>query len=216
MNEKIKIIIVDDSQLLRDGISVSLNRNPNLSVIDQAANGVELMVLLPNSKPDIILLDIKMPVMDGEKTLEFLNRNFPEIKVIMMSMYFEQLLIEEYKGKGASGFIPKGCDDVIITDTILSVHQEKKVFNEEISKKLSHEIKNSGKKHFLNEYNLSVRELEIVRSVCLFKFNKQIADVLCVTERTVEFHKTNIYKKTGFECTSDLILYAIESGIWIA
>lgn len=211
--EKIKIAIVDDAQIIRDGAKSVLESNPGIEVVSCAGNGKELMEFLQFPYPEIILLDAEMPIMSGAKTLEILAMNFPAIKVIMYSMYLEHSLLERYKKMGAFGFVPKGSDDKVLVNTIYSVYRNVKTYNEEISSELL--TKQKGKKEFLNTDKLSQRELEVMNLVCLCKSNKQMADILCVTERTIEFHKTKIYKKTGMLCTSDLILYAIKNGLMV-
>jgi DNA-binding NarL/FixJ family response regulator len=215
MAKSVKIIIVDDSKLFRDGISSILNDYSNISVIAGASNGLELLDKLKVSIPDIVLLDIEMPVMNGEEALEIINNKFPLVKTIMVSMFFDKALIELYKQKGAWGFIPKGCNDKKIEDTIFSVYNGIKVFNDDVAYDLVHKQQVKSKKVFYNTDNLSEREIEIMNLICLCKSNKQIASTLFITERTVEFHKTNIYKKTKCVSGSDLVLYSIKNGLMV-
>lgn len=214
MDKAINVIVADDSKLIRDGLVSVLSRVSNISVVSAAENGKELLKLLDFLNPDIVLLDIKMPIMDGLQALKIIVKKYPKIKAIMISMYFEKALIEKMSEMGAWGFIPKGCDDVLIEETILAVNGGSKRFNTEIPYDLVTKELNKKEHEFDNPDNLSLRELEILGLICQCKPNKQMADILRVTVRTIEFHKTNIYKKTRCVSTSDLVLYSLKRGIF--
>jgi DNA-binding NarL/FixJ family response regulator len=215
MKKTISVTIVDDSRLFRDGLISVLREIPKIKVISTAENGKVLLELLEVSNPDIVLLDIEMPVLDGEKALEIISVRFPHIKTIIISMYFDGTLIEALKEKGAWGFIPKGCNDKMIEETIFSVYEGVKTFNTETASGLVLKQKTKSKRAFENKDNLSEREIEIINLICLCKSNKQIANILFITERTVEFHKTNIYKKTKCVSSPDLVLYSIKNGLMV-
>jgi two-component system nitrate/nitrite response regulator NarL len=215
MEEIVKVIIVDDSKIFRDGITSVLNDVPNITVVGGASNGLELLDQLKTIKPDIILLDSEMPRMNGDQTLEILNKQFPAIKTIMVSMFFDTILIDSFKRKGAWGFVPKGCSDEKIEKTIISVYNGLMIFNIDVASDLLLKQQVKCKRTFHNIDQLSEREIEIMDLICLCKSNKQIASILSITERTVEFHKTNIYKKTKCVSGPDLVLYSIKNGLMV-
>lgn len=197
--------------MFRQGISSLLKFDPRLNVIGEAANGSELLKTLNGRQADIILLDIQMPVMDGTQTLEVLKQRFPDMGVIMVSMEFNPSIVARYFEKGAHGFIPKGCDVEVLVDAIYKVKDSGNCYD--LSVKLANKLNKCSLKHFENTYVLSAREVEVLRLACQGNSNKEIGHTLRIAERTVEFHKTNIYMKTGLKSLSDLIAYGIRSGL---
>ncbi len=211
MNKKIRIVIADDHAMFRQGIISLLKFDPRLSVIGEAANGSELLKTLNGRQADIILLDIQMPVMNGTQTLEILRQRFPDQGVIMVSMEFNPSIVARYFEKGAHGFIPKGCDVEVLVDAIYKVKETGNCYD--LSFELANRLNKYSLKNFENTYVLSTREVEVLRLACQGNSNKEIARILRIAERTVEFHKTNIYMKTGLKSLSDLIAYGIKSGL---
>lgn len=197
--------------MFRQGIISLLKFDPKLSVIGEAANGSELLKTLNGRQADIILLDIQMPVMNGTQALEILRQRFPDQGVIMVSMEFNPSIVARYFEKGAHGFIPKGCDVEVLVDAIYKVKESGNCYD--LSFELAHRLNKYSLKNFENTYVLSTREVEVLRLACQGNSNKEIAQVLRIAERTVEFHKTNIYMKTGLKSLSDLIAYGIKSGL---
>lgn len=209
-----KIFIVDNNTSTRKGLSAILNIDSNNQIIGEAASAEELFDKINHIVPDIIILDLEMPGMGGEKALIKLKELFPDIKVIIYSMYFESWLIDKLINEGANGFIPKGCDDEVILLTINSVKQNNLIDNKIISEALISKLKDNNKKPFINPHDLSEKEILILNNICLCKSNKQIANDLNISERTVEFHKTNIFKKTGIDNCGALIIYSIKEGLF--
>lgn len=213
MFQQTKIFFVDNSLATRKGLIAILQSDPTNIVCGEAGTAEELFDKILNNKPDIVILDLEMPGMGGEKALPELKRRYPEIKVIIYSMYFESWLIDKLINEGANGFIPKGCDDEIIFMTINSVKQNNLIDNKLISETLICKLKDNNKKPFVNPHGLSEKEITVLNNICLCKSNKQIAHDLQITERTVESHKTNIFKKTGVDNCSALIIYSIKEGM---
>ncbi len=211
VNEKIRIVIADDHAMFRQGISSLLKFDPGLVIAGEAANGSELLKTLNGRHADIILLDIQMPVMNGTQTLEVLKQRFPDLGVIIVSMEFNPTIVQKYFERGAHGFIPKGCDVEVLVDAIYQVKEKGNCYD--LSFELAGRLNKYSLKHFENTYVLSTREIEVLRLACKGNSNKEIGHTLRITERTVEFHKTNIYLKTGLKSLSDLIAYGIRNGL---
>lgn len=214
MLQQTKIFLVDNSLAARKGLTALLHSDPSNIVVSEAGSAEEMFDKIPNNRPDIVILDLEMPGMGGQKALQEIKRRFPETKVVIYSMYFESWLIDKLIDEGASGFIPKGCDDEVIFMTINSVKQNYLIDNKLISEALIFKLKDNSKKPFINPHSLSEKELVILNNICLCKSNKQIANDLKITERTVEFHKTNIFKKTGVDNCGALIIYSIREGLY--
>jgi len=211
VNEKIRIVIADDHAMFRQGIISLLKFDAGLVVTGEASNGSELLKTLNGRHADIVLLDIQMPVMNGTQTLEILKQRFPDLRVIIVSMEFNLPIMERYFEKGAHGFIPKGCDVEVLVDAIYKVKENGNCYD--LSVALAARLSKHSSRNFENTYILSSREIEVLRLACRGNSNKEIGYTLRITERTVEFHKTNIYLKTGLKNLSDLIAYGIKNGL---
>lgn len=197
--------------MFRQGIISLLKFDPGLSVIGEASNGSELLKTLNSRQADVVLLDIQMPVMTGTQTLEVLRQRFPDPRVIMVSMEFNPSIVAMYFEKGAHGFIPKGCDVEVLVEAIYKVKENGNCYD--LSTELAARLNKHSLENFENTYVLSSREVEVLRLACQGNSNKQIGHMLRIAERTVEFHKTNIYLKTGLKSLSDLIAYGIKNGL---
>lgn len=214
MQKKISIILTEDQELMRKSLAALINDFPEFSVIGEAPNGKELLRLLKTSTPDIVLLDIDMPVMNGNETLDILNVRFPEVKVIMLSMYNEEGVILDFMTRGARAYLPKGCDVEMLTTTIESVHRNGYHFSDHVSKAMLNGVmRDRSLSHIAGELALTDREMEIVKELCEGKTNKEIANQLKVTTRTVDFHRANIYAKTKSRNVAELVKYAIRHGV---
>jgi len=214
MTKKVKIVIADDHELIRKGYISFLSEDPKISVIGEAENGNRLIELLKIKIPDIILLDLEMPVMNGEEALNIISKRFPEIKVIILSMHFGDALISYYMSKGARAFLSKNCNIETVFDAIHSVNTLGHYFSNSTSKALLNGMVKGQQSHsFTDKYTLTDRETEIVKQLCLGKTNKEIGSCLSISARTVDFHRRNIYEKTKCKNSCDLAVYAVKNAI---
>ncbi|MBC7861689.1 MAG: response regulator transcription factor, partial [Bacteroidia bacterium] len=121
-NSRIKLILAEDQELVRKALISLLKENPNIEVIGEAENGKKLLELLKQVEPDIVLLDIEMPVMNGQEALDVISKRFPAIKVIILSMYEEMALMSDFITKGARAYLPKGCSIERLFEAIETVN----------------------------------------------------------------------------------------------
>ncbi len=206
MNTQIHIAIADDHVVLRQGIISLLKEFDKINIIIGVNNGKELMNALKSNKPDIILLDIEMPVMNGREALEKIKAKYPKIKVIMMSMHFNDAYIIEFIKNGACAFLPKNCDIDKIVDAIYSVNELGYYYDNKVSSAMASLIKKHPSMGPLSpSTSFSKRELEIISLICLKKTNIEISQILYLSRRTIEGHRYNIYKKTNTNSAADLI-----------
>jgi DNA-binding NarL/FixJ family response regulator len=212
MSKYINIGIADDHLLLRQGLVSLLKEYSDLKVIVDVNNGRELMEALKSNKPDIILLDIEMPVMNGREALEKITLKYPHIKVIIMSMHFNDAYIIEFIKNGACAFLPKNCDVDKILDAILSVYELGYYYDHRVSLAMANLLKNSpfDIADLTIDTEFTKRELDILKLICQKKTNTQIATALNLSTRTVEGHRYRISKKTNTNSTLELIEYALE------
>ena len=212
--KEILISIADDHVLVRKGFISLLHTQPHIKVINEADNGKMLLEGMKKRQPHIALLDIEMPVMNGRETLEIINKKYPEVRVIMLSMHNQGNYISEFMTNGACAFLPKNADPKVLIHAIESVYLTGKYYNAETSEALLKGLKrNKGISLSLQQVSLSERELEILKKLCEGKTNNEIGAALNISYNTVHFHRGNIYQKTKTKNISDLIKYAVKHGI---
>lgn len=195
--EKIKVIIADDKAGYRNLISGMLEPS-QVTIIAEAENGKQLLQLLSRKQPDIILLDLEMPVMDGNKTFDVISQDFPDVKVIILSFYSEQVLVEHYLKRGAKGYIPKDALDPDLLMDVLTKIRNGGIFIPE---------KYTEKKMYTK------RQKEIIPLIFDGFTNKEIAIEISITERAVEKQRQKIYSQSGTSKAIDFYKYAFTRGL---
>lgn len=209
--KEITIVLAEDQKLMREGIKSLLEDEAHLKIIGEAENGRELLDLLKHTTPDIILLDIDMPVLNGREALEVINKRYPEIKVIMLSMHNDDYIISACMTMGARSYLAKGCDADTLIQTIESVNRNGRHFSDSVSKAMLTNLKHE-KTIQHEDVTLTPREIEILKALCDGKTNQEIANELHISGDTVHFHRGNVYRKTKSKSISDVIKYAIKNG----
>ena len=214
MKHQINIAIAEDHVLFRQGMVSLLNEEGGFNTVFRAGNGQELLDNLQNIMPDVILLDISMPVMEGKEALSKIRELYPEAKVIMLSMYYESSYIAEYLAKGARAFLPKNCNIEKVIEAIHTVHTRGFYFDDDISGLLMDKLIHVEKQHDENhKLRLTDRETEVLNLICLEKSNKEIAEMLHISIRTVEGHRQCIMAKTDTKNVLSLVMFALRNKI---
>jgi DNA-binding NarL/FixJ family response regulator len=214
MNKIIKLGIAEDHLVLRQGIISLLNDYENIEVIFDVNNGKELLDAIKNNKPDIVILDIEMPTMDGKESLEKIKLNYPDVKVIILSMHFEDAFIYEFIKNGACAFLPKQCSIDSLVGAIHNVYIVGHYYDAKVSEAMANMIKkNTASNTIINDAIFTSREINIIKLICQRKTNKEIAEELELSVRTVEGHRYNISKKTGINNTLDLVDFATKNKL---
>lgn len=206
----LKIFIADDHQLLIDGLTSFFKELDGFEVIGCANDGLLLLQEIATKVPDIILLDLNMPKMDGMATLKNIKASYPNIKVIILSNYHRSQLIKETKALGANGYVLKNGSKSDLLSAIETVNSGKMYFPEEEEKT---NINSVFADEFMKKHQLTKREVEIIRLVCQELNSKEIADQLFIAEFTVNTHRRNILSKLGMKNTPALINFAQQNGI---
>ncbi|MBW7846769.1 MAG: response regulator transcription factor [Bacteroidales bacterium] len=210
----IKIIIADDHKMVVDGLKSILETDHFSQIISTAANGQELLHLLSLVEPDLVLMDIDMPVMNGLVAMQEIKRLYPNVKVIVLTMHEEGALVKKMIDMGAKGFLFKNSDKgelFTAVETVVnggSYISSDLIYHPAKDQKLNHEEGNSP---FLGTI-LTDREVEILRLIASGLSNKEIGDKLFISHRTVDTHRTNIMKKLEVNNIAGLIRYAIRNG----
>jgi len=209
--EKIKIIIVDDHHLFRNGLRLLLESIPDFEITGEASNGVELLKVMDGTEADIILMDINMPVMDGiDATVQVLKKN-PDIRVIALSMYGEEDYYYKMTDAGARGFLLKDSDISEVKEAIYTVRRGGTYFSQQLLQNVIQKIKHRESE--TKVATLSRREKEILEKICEGLSNQEIANALFISKRTVDKHRANLLEKTNSKNTASLILYAIKNKL---
>jgi len=215
MSEKIRIGLADDQVFVRQGFVALLKEYDNLSVIFDVSDGAELLEVLKNSRPDVLLLDIDMPIIGGKETLEQINNLYPEIKVIILTMYYTEEYIREFLKLGAKSFLAKESDRQLVIDAINSVHVVGHYYDKYVAEILARQIKNILIKEVTQEgkIKLSRRESQTLELLRQNKINKEISERLCISERTVEGIRSSLMQKTGAKNLAALLSFALANNL---
>ena len=210
----ITIHIVEDHQIFRQGLKVILSDIPYVEVIAESSNGKEFLAQLSIQVPDIVFMDIKMPEMDGIKATEEALLKYPKLKIIILSMFGEEEYIQRMIQLGISGFLLKNSDKTALEKAIQQVSTGNHYFSSEIMSVLAKSIyKNSREKNVKEEIDISERELELLNNLSQGLSNKEIAEKMFISPRTVEGYKSKLMQKTGLNNSLNLILWAIKNNI---
>lgn len=213
----IKVLLVDDHTIVRDGIKALLTGIDDISIVGEASNGRDFLSLLKTTAADIILLDISLPDYSGIELCETARREFPDIQILFLSMYTTEEYIFNAIKAGAQGYLPKNISQSELLLAIRTISQGAEYFSESISniilKSYIKKAKDKEPENLNPENSLSKRELEILRSFAEGYSNPQIAEKLFISTRTVESHKNHIMQKLGLKSTVDLVKFAIKHRI---
>ena len=213
----IRIMIVDDQSLIRDGLAMILNLRPELEVVGTASAGDEVVQKVKQLRPEIILMDIRMPRMNGVEGTRLVREKFPYIKVLMLTTFSDSELIFEALEQGASGYLLKDMETDAIVQAILTVHGGGAVLPQDITAQIVKELKKTktvvertppGQLEQLTE-----REVEVLREVGLGLNNKEIAKKLFITEGTVKNHVSNLISKLELRDRTQAAIYAVRYGV---
>jgi DNA-binding NarL/FixJ family response regulator len=213
----IRVFLVDDHAIMRDGLRSVLATEPLLQVVGEAANGQELLGQLPAVPVDVVVLDMNMPVLDGLATTRELQQQYPRLRVLMLSMLTNEYTIAEVLAAGAHGYVLKNADKSEIVTAIRAVAAGKRFLCSDIGLSLLEKFTalpevEAGASTRLPA-GLSHREREILQLVAEGLTNQQIADKLFTSRRTVESHRQSLLEKTGAKNTPALVRYAMEQGL---
>ena len=216
-NRKYRIAVVDDEALFRRGISMLINDNPKLEATIQAADGRDLLDQLnmyKNNLPDLILCDMEMPIMDGVDTVKALSLQYPDIKIVILSSHYESSLIVKMIEIGASAFMPKNEKPEELYLTMINVIEKGFHYNDFIVQLIKERMQYGRPKKISTSNPLTEREQEVLALICEEMINREIAEKLFISPRTVEGHRKQLLEKTNSKNTAGLIIHAIEYGYY--
>jgi DNA-binding NarL/FixJ family response regulator len=216
MKQTINLVFADDSQLLLDALPHLLEDQDEIVMAGRATNGQELVDLVSSIRPDVVITDIDMPVMNGIDATKEIKKRFPETAVLALSMWEEERMIMKMLDAGADGYILKTASAAELLQATKAVSQGETYLCNGTSMRLSKMIANSALKPFSDEkkIELSPREVEIIVMICEQLATKEIADETKLSLKTIEKYRTTIMEKTGARNMVGIVVYAIREGLY--
>jgi DNA-binding NarL/FixJ family response regulator len=214
MKDKISIAIIDDQPLFRKGLIALFKPYRNIQVLFEAGDGNELMEHLETMQPEVLLLDLEMPGMDGIKATELVRNKFPGIRILVLTMHQDEAMVLHLIEKGAHGFLLKDTTIQEISDGIHSLIDNGYYFNDRVSKiMVSGLVKGRKIKPTFNKVKLSEREIEVINLMSKEYKNAEIAKMLFINVRTVDRHRENIMRKINVRNSIGIIMYAVKNDL---
>jgi DNA-binding NarL/FixJ family response regulator len=213
--QKITVLVVDDHTIVRDGISALLSLAGDIEVIGEATNGSEAVKMVEELKPDVVLMDIAMPLMGGLEATRRISREFPATKVLVLTQYDDKEYFFPVLESGASGFISKAAASSELVSGIRSVHAGDSYLSPSVTKLLVDNYRDTASERVTSDPygKLTEREREILKLLAEGFSAADIAEMLVITPKTVEGHKTNLMAKLGLHNRIELVKYALRKGI---
>lgn len=210
-----KIAIADDYKIYRDGIKVGLSKDPNLEVVLEADNGKELLKGMETELPDVIIMDLKMPVMDGIEATIAIKKLYSHVKVLVVTMYDDEQFIVHLMQSGANGYLLKNADSPEIIKAIYAVYENGYYFNDLVNKAMLKKLVTKGniKPSFNQNVNFTDRELEVLKLICDGKTAAEIGAEIFLSPRSVEGIRQRLSEKIGVRNIAGLVMFAVKNDI---
>ncbi len=202
----IRVAIVDDDGLVRDGLSAILDTHDDIAVVGTASNGQEGVSMCRTAQPDVVLLDVRMPVMDGVEATEQIKRHAPSVKIVILTTFNDTEYIRRAVSTGAEGYILKSSDADAIVESIRAVHRGHSVFQSEVADRLK-SIISPGRGNASRQLGLAPREAEILKLIAEGLSNKEIAGVLNLSDGTVRNYVSDMLVKLEVRDRTQLAIF---------
>ncbi|SDG04325.1 DNA-binding response regulator, NarL/FixJ family, contains REC and HTH domains [Pedobacter terrae] len=208
----ITIMIADDHKLFAEGLFAILSEQSDFKVIGMAANGKEILHLLNHQLPDVLILDLNMPILDGEMAAEKVRQLFPSVKIMVLSMYYTTKLSAKLEDIGVRAFIQKDTNAETLFEIIIGIQQGEEYFQKAKSDPPASSVFNDGD-HFQKSHNLTAREMEILKLISEDYSSQQIAQKLFIALNTVDTHRKNMAQKLNVTGKAGLLKFALENKL---
>jgi len=213
--DRIRILLADDHTVVRDGIRVLLERQVGFEIAGEASDGIEAVRLAEESNPDVVLMDIAMPLLNGIEATRRIVAKCPQTAVIVLSMHYDESYIIRSLKAGARGYLVKDSARTDLINGIRAVHEGRSFLSPKVSRILQDDhLRQLESKGLDDSYDLLTdREREILQLVAEGRTNKEIANLLNISPYTIDTHRTHIFQKLNLHSAPELILYAVRKGI---
>jgi Response regulator containing a CheY-like receiver domain and an HTH DNA-binding domain len=219
MREKIKLMIADDQELIRDSLRIVLSANPDMEVIDTVADGWEVIRSVRGAKPDVILMDVRMPGMDGVSCTQIIKENYPQIKIIILTTFDDDEYVYNALKYGASGYLLKGVSMAELASAIRTVYSGKAMINPDIAVKVVRLFSQMAKGNYTiqvddrNIEDIGKTEWKVIQQVGYGRSNKEIAAALSLSEGTVRNCLSSVLSKLDLRDRTQLAIWAVQTGV---
>ena len=212
---QIKVAIADDHKIFRKGVILSLRTYPNIKFVLEAENGDELLAGLSEAKPDIVLMDLRMPQKDGIETTKLISKNFPDIRVLVLTMYEDERFVSHLMENGANGYLLKSADPAEIKKAILEVMVRGYYLNNFVNRILLKKSHAKAKQipSLNSEIVLNEKEKEVIQLLCMEYTAQEIAKKMEISPRTVEAIKDRLMERFGTKNTAGLVFFAVKNNL---
>jgi len=211
----IKVGIADDHKIFRKGVILSLRQYTNISFIFEAENGEELLSMLQQEQPDVVLMDLRMPTKDGIETTKEVSRRFPDVKVLILTMFEDERFVSHLMENGANGYLLKNADPSEIKRAIMEVMAKGYYLNNFVNRVLLKKTSNRSKTipSLNSEILLTDKEKEVIQLLCREYTAAEIAQKMEISPRTVESIKDRLMERFGLKNTAGLVFYAVKNNL---
>jgi DNA-binding NarL/FixJ family response regulator len=213
--EVIKVAIADDHKIFRKGVILSLRSYNNIKFVQEAENGDELLAQLPLTAPDVVLMDLRMPLKDGIETTKILSKQFPHIHVIVLSMHEDERFVYHMMENGAHGYLLKNAEPSEIRKAIIDVHEKGYYLNNFVNRillKRSHSRQKTAPL-ITQEITLNDKEKDVLKYICMEFTAQEIAQKMEISPRTVEAIKDRLMERFGSKNTAGLVFFAVKNNL---
>ncbi|QEH42372.1 response regulator transcription factor [Chitinophaga sp. XS-30] len=213
----IQVAIADDHKIFRSGVINTLTPYANINVMFEAEDGEHLLQIMENDVPDVILMDLKMPKMDGIQATIKVKERFPDVKIIILTMYEDDNFIVHLVENGANAYLLKNSEPEEIYEAICTTFEKGFYFNENVNlallKKVLHKNKQQFKPDFKHKVQLTEREMEVLQMICDELTTQEISERIFLSPRTVEGLRQKLLEKMEVKNTVGLVVYAFRNGL---
>jgi len=214
--KNIRVLITDDHSIVREGLRLILETIDGIEIVGEATDGAECLRVAPDLEPDVVLMDLQMPGMDGITAIGHLQREYPEIAIVILTTYNEDEMILQGLQSGARGYLFKDTDRETLLDTIFAAAKGETLLKPEILNRVLDKFRTPKKTALPKGVDLPLtdRELEVLKAAARGERNKEIAYKLGISERTVKSHLTSIYNKFGVDSRTAAVVIATQQGLF--
>lgn len=210
---EIKVAIADDHKLFRKGVIISLRHYSNIKFVLEAENGQELLDGIEEVKPDVVLMDLRMPVKDGIETTKYISQHYPDIGVLVLTMHEDERFVIHLMENGANGYLLKSTDPSEIKKAITDVVEKGYYLNNFVNRILikKSQSKNRAAPSLKKEVEISDKEKEVIQYICLEYTSMEIGEKMGISARTVESIKERLMERFGLKNTAGLVFFAVKN-----
>jgi DNA-binding NarL/FixJ family response regulator len=211
----LRILLADDHTVVRQGLRKVLEEQPDWEVVAEAGDGREAIRQAEHLKPDVAILDVAMPLLNGIEATRQITKRLPHVRVLILTMHADEAYVTQILKAGASGYLLKDSADVDLVQAVAEVARGKSFFSPSIARLMLDEyVRPRGEREVTDRYEaLSTREREIFQLIAEGKTNKEIAALLSVSPSTVETHRAHIMEKLDLHSAAEIVLYAVRRGV---